>query len=97
MVKPFFEQPILNSPYLPPTLHHSLDDDGQPLNLPPIPGRRKSKLITPVPKAKKQKGGKQAELFAGERESDVVLNPTPIINGIRQHLETWRNLPNPND
>jgi type III restriction enzyme len=97
VVKPFFEQPILNSPYHPPIQHHSLDDDGQPLNLPPISGRRKSKLITPVPKAKKQKGGKQAELFTGESDVGFVLNPTPIINEIRQHVETWRNLPNPND
>ena len=32
---PFFEQPILNSPYDEPTRHHSLDAEGQPLDEPP--------------------------------------------------------------
>ena len=47
----FFEQPILNSPYEPPTRHHALDKEGQPLDLPPVAGRRRSELITPVPKS----------------------------------------------
>ena len=33
MTKPFYAEPILNSPYLPPTRHHALDEDGQPLRL----------------------------------------------------------------
>ena len=67
MTKPFYEEPILNSPYTIPTRHHALDDDGQPLDLPPIEGRRRSSLITPVPKAKKQKGkAKQASLGLGD-------------------------------
>ena len=52
---PFFEQPILNSPYEEPTRHHPLDAEGQPLNEPPRDGRRKSELITPVPKPRKKK------------------------------------------
>ena len=51
----FFESPILNSPYEPPSLHHPLDKDGQPLDLPPIQRRRRSELITPVPKPRKRK------------------------------------------
>ena len=39
---PFFEQPILNSPYEEPARHHPLDAEGQPLNEPPREGRRKS-------------------------------------------------------
>jgi type III restriction enzyme len=50
----FYDHPILNSPYAPPSRHHALDDDGQPLDLPPVDGRRRSKLITPVPRAKKK-------------------------------------------
>jgi hypothetical protein len=34
----FFEQPVLNSPYLMPTRHHALDKDGQPLDAPPTAG-----------------------------------------------------------
>ena len=52
---PFFENPILNSPYEEPTRHHALDADGQPLNEPPREGRRRSEFITPVPKPRKKK------------------------------------------
>lgn len=51
----FFEHPILNSPYGPPRRHHALAEDGQPLDLPPITGRRPSRFLTPVPKARKSK------------------------------------------
>ena len=52
---PLFEQPILNSPCEEPTRHQPLDAEGQPLNEPPRDGRRKSELITPVPKPRKKK------------------------------------------
>jgi hypothetical protein len=55
MTESFFERPILNSPYKVPALHHALDKDGQPLDLPPVQGRRRSELITPVPKPRKKK------------------------------------------
>ena len=50
MTGTFYEQPILNSPYEEPTRHHALDDEGQPTDEPPVSGRRRSELITPVPK-----------------------------------------------
>ncbi len=101
MAQAFFEQPILNSPYEPPNRHHALDEKGQPLNLPPIEGRRRSALISPVPPSKKQgKKAKQAELFqellADEdaKQQEYTLN---IINEIRGHVTSWRNLNNPAD
>ncbi len=54
MAPRFFEQPILNSPYKPPGWHHALDAEGQPLDQPPVKGRRRSELITPVPKSRKK-------------------------------------------
>ncbi len=45
MTKPFYAEPILNSPYLRPARHHALGDDGQPLEHPPIAGRRPSKYL----------------------------------------------------
>ena len=101
MVTPFYEQPILNSPYAAPTRHHALDAEGQPLDEPPLPRRRESKLLTPVPKAKKRGGGKQASL-ALSAEADVdasgqEYNPTPIVNEIRLLVEAWRRLPNSAD
>lgn len=50
----FFKHPILNSPYAYPSRHWELDADGQPTNK-IIETRRKSDLITQVPKAKKQR------------------------------------------
>ncbi|MBE1203692.1 BPTD_3080 family restriction endonuclease [Aminobacter carboxidus] len=101
MTKPFYAEPILNSPYLPPTRHHALGDDGQPLEHPPIEGRRRSKYITPVPKARRSKSGagrSQASLaFDAPEGGESGYNPTPIINEIRGHIESWRALPNPND
>jgi type III restriction enzyme len=98
----FFESPILNSPYEPPKLHHALDKDGQPLDLPPIVGRRRSELITPVPKPRKRKNKPEQQAFVlGDKEGlssvEQEYNPTPIINEIRSHVETWRALPNPAD
>jgi type III restriction enzyme len=99
----FFEHPVINSPYEPPRLHHPLDAEGQPLDLPPVAGRRRSELITPVPKPKRSKAkaqpAAQTSLVMADAEglstAEVEYNPTPIINEIRQYVDTWRNLPNP--
>jgi type III restriction enzyme len=100
MNQSFFEHPILNSPYEPPTRHHALDDKGQPLNLPPIEGRRPSKLISPVPAPKKQgKRAREADLFEELSDEDAKRQDETltIINEIRQHVTSWRNLKNPAD
>lgn len=97
----FFEKPIINSPYARPSRHHALDADGQPIDQPPVEGRRRSELITPVPKSKRQKAkpAAQADLGlsdkAGLTTAEIEYNPTPIINEIRQYVDAWRNLPNP--
>ena len=100
----FFKQPILNSPYEVPKWHHPFDDNGQPTGGEPINQRRRSALITPVPRARKQRrrgGGRQGELVYGDDEglssAEQEYNPTPIINEIRQHVDAWRALPNPKD
>lgn len=95
----FFERPILNSPYGYPARHWELDDDGQPTNK-IIESRRRSDLITPVPKPRKRRMLKeQAELMLADRDglssSEQEYNPTPIINEIRQHVDSWRNLRSP--
>ena len=101
MAKPFFEHPILNSPYAVPTRHHDLDEEGQPRDTPPLDGRRRSSLITPVPKAKKQRGRlRQGELGLGDARvstDEQAYNPTPVINEIRAHVASWRDLKSPFD
>ena len=99
MADSFFNNPILNSPYEAPTRHHSLDKDGQPLDEAPIQGRRPSSFITPVPKPRKKRqraSEDQASLVLGSGDDlsseEQEYNPTPVINRVRQHLESWRAL-----
>ena len=97
MSNPFFDHPILNSPYECPLRHWELDDDGQPTQR-IIPERRKAKFITPVPKPKKRKGAKaQGEMIFDEGKGistkEQQYDPNPIINEIRGYVNTWRNLP----
>lgn len=94
----FFEKPILNSPYDYPARHWELIE-GQPTQQ-IIESRRRAEFVTPIPKPKKQSGGKSADLFdesmglsAGEQKYD----PISIINELRRHISAWRNLNSPND
>lgn len=104
MISTFYEKPILNSPYEEPKYHHDLDDEGQPTDNPPASGRRRSELITPVPKPRKKRksaDSKQANLglYSGDGISsdEQEYNPTPIINEIRSYVAAWRKLPSQND
>jgi type III restriction enzyme len=97
MAAPFFEQPILNNPYEPPRLHHALDEQGQPLDAPPIQGRRRSEIITPVPQPKRRAGQNQAASFDFGTEDGERYTENPIVNEIRGHVESWSALPNPKD
>lgn len=98
MTENFFEKPILNSPYAEPTRHHDLDEDGQPTNKPYRTGRRRSELITPVPKPRKtrrqtRQAGLNLSSSDGLSSLEQEYNPTPIINEIRNQVATWRQLP----
>ena len=104
MTATFYEEPILNSPYEEPTRHHALDEEGQPTDNPPIAGRRRSELISPVPKPRKRRkkaDPKQAtmDLQSGDGIStaEQEYNPTPIINEIRSRVADWRRLPSQSD
>lgn len=102
MSQSFFDHPILNSPYDPPSRYHALDDDGQPMEQPPIDGRRPCDFITPVPKPKRRpaKAAQSSMVFedvAGLSDADQEYNPKPIINEIRAHVATWRSLPSDRD
>ncbi|MFN0069699.1 MAG: BPTD_3080 family restriction endonuclease [Limisphaerales bacterium] len=96
MANPFFDQPILNSPYECPRRHWELDDEGQPTqkveNF-----RRKAKFVTPIPKSKKRKGtASQSELVledaAGLSDQDQNYETTSIINEVRSAVDRWRGL-----
>src|SRR3954454_16311112 len=99
MSNPFFDRPILNSPYDRPRRHWELDETGQPtqriLDL-----RRRADFITPIPKPKKRKKGAQSEMVFDEGKglstASQQYDPTSIINEVRGHVDAWRALPHPN-
>ena len=101
MSDPFFERPILNSPYECPKRHWELDDQGQPTQS-ITESRRGAKFITPIPKPRKRKGsGGQKEIVFDEGKGlsteEQQYDPTPIINHLRQEVAAWRSVLSPND
>ena len=105
MSNPFFERPILNSPYERPIRHWELDSTGQPTQK-VSEFRRRADFITPIPKPKKQGSKKgqaaiQPELLTMEVESISTTaqkyDPQAIINAVREQVDHWRTLSNPKD
>ena len=99
MSNPFFDHPILNSPYAFPARHWELDDQGQPTQR-IIDARRRAEFITPIPKPKKRKRAvKQEEIVFDEGKGistrEQQYDPTSIINEVRGYVDAWRALPNP--
>ncbi|SFL58354.1 hypothetical protein [Nitrosomonas communis] len=98
MSNPFFDQPILNSPYEYPCRHWELDSSGQPTQR-IVENRRPAEFITPIPKSKKQKTAPvQQDLIFDEgkglsSEKQQQYDPTSIINEIRKLVDTWHSLP----
>src|SRR5216684_3580458 len=99
MSDPFFDHPILNSPYEYPIRHWELDEAGQPTQK-IIELRRGAKFVTPIPKPKKRKAASQAGFVFDEGKGlstkEQQYDPTSIINEVRRTVVAWRSLPNPN-
>jgi type III restriction enzyme len=97
---PFFERPILYSPYEHPTRHWELDDDGQPTQR-IMDRRRRAEFITPIPKPKKRRGSADQQQIVFDEGKGISTakqqyDPTSIINELRQQVDQWRNLPSHN-
>ncbi|MFA7233198.1 MAG: DEAD/DEAH box helicase family protein [Terrimicrobiaceae bacterium] len=96
MSNPFFDHPILNSPYERPARHWELDGHGQPTQQ-ILESRRRADFITPIPKPRKRKGvvAQQQIVFdegKGLSSTDQQYDPTSIINELRSHVDQWRTL-----
>ncbi|MBW3565437.1 MAG: DEAD/DEAH box helicase family protein [Acidobacteria bacterium] len=96
----FFERPILNSPYKYPARHWQLDENGQPTgNV--MERRRKAEFITPIPKPKRRKKEQKDLVFdegAGISDERQQYDATAsMINVLRDQVDRWRALPNPNE
>ena len=100
MSNPFFEKPILNSPYECPQRHWELDAHGQPTQQ-ILERRRRAEFITPIPKPRKRKAPspEQEQIIFDEGKGlstkEQQYDPTSIINQLRQQVDQWRSLPNP--
>ena len=82
------DNPILNSPFVGPTRHWVLDENGVPTGV-PAGGRRRSEFVVPVPPPKhkvKAQGALDLEDDYGERK------PNDYINEIREKVKSWRAL-----
>ncbi len=53
MSDPFFDHPVLNSPYAVPARHWELDAQGQPTQR-VVESRRTADFVTPIPKPRKR-------------------------------------------
>ncbi|MBC6443294.1 MAG: DEAD/DEAH box helicase family protein [Rhodobacteraceae bacterium] len=97
----FFDNPILNSPYVAPSRHWSLDDEGRPTDE-VMKTRRRCALISgmPRPQGVARNDAGQGELRlnpAGPGAQDHACNPTEFVNELRDRMHVWRTLPNPDD
>jgi type III restriction enzyme len=101
MTNPFFDHPVLNSPYEYPARHWELDDQGQPTQR-ILDSRRRAEFITPIPKPRKRKGSDaQQQLVFDEGKglstsAQQYEHTAAMINAVRQQVDQWRNLPHPN-
>ena len=96
---PFFDHPILNSPYERPLRYWELDEQGQPTQK-ILETRRRAEFITPIPKPKKRKNTTDQEAFVfgegkGLSTQEQQYDPTSIINEVRGYVDSWRSLPHP--
>ena len=100
MNNPFFERPILNSPYACPRQHWELDPSGQPTQK-VLQSRRRADFITPIPKPRERKSSTQQTIVFNEGKGlsneKQQYDPTSIINQLRQQVDSWRAIPNPSD
>jgi type III restriction enzyme len=100
---PFFDHPILNSPYELPTRQWELDENGQPTQR-VIESRRVADFITPIPKPRKKRKHSKEEgtLFQDAFAKDISdstqrYDINSIINNVRKHVGEWRRIENPAD
>jgi type III restriction enzyme len=91
MADPFFEKPILNTPYAYPSRHWELDTTGQPTQK-IVESRRSSDFITPIPKAKKRTGAAEQKGLVfdegkGLSTDDQRYAHTALINSVRREVD----------
>ena len=89
----FFRNPVLNSPYEPPTHHWELDEDRQPTTE-RCEGRRSVSFVTPIPKPRKRRASQGqlglAETTTAVQEDNQKYELAQTINSVRHAVSRWR-------
>lgn len=80
------ENPILNSPFVEPSLHFRFDDDGITNEI--VEGRRRSSYFVPIPSSRKRGKGQQLSLDTQWTQDRVEDNQ--FINRVRERVTEWR-------
>ena len=102
MENPFFDHPIINSPYAYPSQHWELDEEGQPTQR-IIESRRGAEFVTPIPKPRQRgraRGGQQQFVIdegQGISTQEQQYDVTGAVNEIRRRVDQWRSIPGPNN
>lgn len=99
MPNPFFDAPILNSPYEYPDRHWELDSTGQPTQQ-TVEQRRRADFITPIPRGRRQRApqaGLDLQQDHGLDTPHQNYDITSVINEVRGAVDAWRRLPNARD
>jgi type III restriction enzyme len=102
MANPFFDRPIINSPYAYPSQHWELDEEGQPTQR-IIESRRGAEFVTPIPKPRQRgraRGGQQQFVIdegQGISTQEQQYDVTGAVNEIRRRVDQWRSIPGPNN
>lgn len=103
MSNPFFERPILNSPYDEPAQHWDFDpESGQLISQEPVKKRRKAEFLSPIPKPRRGRGARNASQTTmdlrterGLDASDGRYETNDTIMAIRNLVGKWRAIPDP--
>ena len=100
MENPFFDKPIINSPYEYPSRHWELDEEGQPTQR-IIDNRRGAEFVSPIPKPKQRgraRAGQQRldiDEGMGLSTQEQQYEVTAAVNEIRRRVDEWRSIPGP--
>ena len=102
MENPFFDKPIINSPYEYPSRHWELDEEGQPTQR-TVDSRRGAEFVSPIPKPKQRgraRAGQQRldiDEGMGLSTQEQQYEVTAAVNEIRRRVDEWRSIPGPNN
>ena len=104
MENPFYDRPILNSPYDYPYRHWELDETGQPTQQ-VIESRRGARVHYAHSQAEAEGAGRAGDVSSnwsstmgqGLSTAEQQYDVTAAVNEIRRYVDQWRTIPDPHN